>query len=244
MQLSKSYIVYYIKGVRKLLKWCVSFIMIVFLASCNVEPDKASIDPEIVDERLEEGKNEEPQVEENPVADDRNIADYFPKENIIKHFKGVGNEYASEVETIFQREEEFLPTYVNNGGTQLLVIYQLSNEGIYTVYKQEEYYEETPPSIDKVQGSFQKEEVLISPLEKGRMINDWEIVGINETLSLPYGTLDEIIILEKTYEDGSKSRNYWAKDLGLVKKEYYFKGEDDLELIVTTELEKVERITK
>lgn len=223
----------------------VSFIMIGLLVGCNVNPDNEDIDSEVVQEELEEENNEEPQVEEEPETNEStNIDEYFPNELIVKHFNGEGNEYASEVETIFQREGEFLPTYVNNGGTQLLVIYQLSKEGIYRVYTQEEYYEETPPSIDSLQDRFQKEEVLKIPLEKGRMVNEWEIVGINETINLPYGDLNEIIVLEKTYEDGSKSRQYWAKELGLVKKEYYFNGEDGLELMVTTELEKVEPLTK
>lgn len=172
------------------------------------------------------------------------MKDFLPPDLTVKHFKGEGNEYAAEVETFFQSEGEYLPSYVNNGGTQVLKIYQVTTQGIYVVYEEPEYYEETPPSISSLQDDFQKVEVLTLPLEKGKTINGWEIVGTDESLTLPLGTVSDIVVLEKTFEDGSISRNYWAKKLGLVKKEYYYKAEDGTELAVTTELESVEKVTQ
>ncbi|TKC15466.1 hypothetical protein [Robertmurraya kyonggiensis] len=226
-----------------------------FLVGCNATSDSDGETPKDtnneevtsddgVDKPSTDDEEEAPEVEETPVEEVAtiNIQEYFPPENVIKHFRGEGNEYASEVETIFQREGEFLVSLGNNGGTQVLRVYQLTQNGIHLVYEVPEYYEESPPSVASLQEQFQIQDVLTVPVEKGRMINGWEIVDIAHELTLPIGTLNDVIVLEKTNGNESMNRHYWAKQYGLVKKEFYYKNEDAYELMVTTELEKVEEL--
>lgn len=226
-----------------------------FLVGCNATSDSNGETPkdtnneevtsdDSVDKPSTDDEEEDP-VEEKPVEEVAtiNIQEYFPPENVIKHFIGEGNEYASEVETTFKREGEFLVSLGNNGGTQVLRVYQLTQDGIHIVYEVPEYYEESPPSVASLQEQFQTQDVLTVPVEKGRKINGWEIVDIAHELTLPIGTLNDVIVLEKTNgNDESMNRHYWAKQYGLVKKEFYYKNEDAFELMVTTELEKVEEL--
>ncbi|MEQ2527155.1 hypothetical protein WMO40_10620 [Bacillaceae bacterium CLA-AA-H227] len=229
-----------------------AFLILLFLVGCNatsVSDDgssKSTSNEDVTSDRPStDDKEEDPEVEEKPSEEELaaiHIAEYFPPENVIKHFKGEGNEYASEVETIFQREGEFLSSVVNNGGTQVLRVYQLTQDGIHLVYEQPEYYEESPPSVTSLQAQFQIQDVITAPVEKGRMINGWEIVDVHHELTLPIGKLNDVIVLKRTAGNESLNVHYWAKQYGLVKKEFYYKNEEAFELMVTTELERVEEM--
>lgn len=233
-------------------------ILLFFLAGCfgkNDNPNPKTVDNGTEEEPVTapegnevedktEDENNVPQQKPEESEESVRIQDYYPPELKVKYFKGEGNEFATEVETLFQREGEYLSSFVNNGGTQILKVYQLSEDGIYVVYEQPEYYEENPPNLETIKNNFQQQEILTAPIEEGHEMEGWKIVAVDETISLPIGNLDEILILEKVYEDGSISKNYWAKELGVVKKEYYYKDGEKIELAVTSELERVEELSK
>lgn len=172
----------------------------------------------------------------SPSHQDYKIEAYFPEQNQVKYFKGTGNEFAEEKETVYERQGDYLPTIVSNGGTNMLKIYKLTNQGIFLVYQEPEYYEDDVPPIASLEEHFQEVPVLTDPIKHGVDINGWKITAVNKTILLPIGTVRHVIILELTNEDGSISRQYWAPKFGIVKKEFYFMHSDGSETVITSEL--------
>jgi len=168
-------------------------------------------------------------------------AEYFPDAQQIKTFKGTGNEFAGEVETIFTREGNNLATVVDNGGTRMLKVYQLDKKGISLVYEEPEYYSEDAPEIDSFKQAFKPQLILPNPVRLNQKFNGWIVKKINETVTVPYGKVDKVIVLEQKEEDGSFVHTYWAPRLGVIKKAFYMKGASENEPAVTTELERVEQ---
>lgn len=183
-----------------------------------------------------EDKEDDPKVEEK-----LKIEDYFPPEKVIKYFRGEGNEYATEVETVFAKQGIYLPTIVNNGGTQILRIYKLNDNGIYVVYEQPEYYEDMPPSMESLKKEFTEKEVLTGPLQKGHLINGWKIIDVEKNVTLPIGSFAHVIVLERS-ENSSVNRHYWSTEYGLVMKEFVYTDEDGFQTVVTSELERVDSL--
>lgn len=177
---------------------------------------------------------------ENGTGNPIQTAAYLPSSNQIKMFRGIGNEFAAEVERVFTREGEFIATVTENGGTSVLRIYQLGKEGISIVYEEPEYYSENPPDITMFKPAFKSRLILPSPLRLNQQFDGWTVKDLNATVSVPYGTVSKAIILEKTGEDGSIVQNIWAPSLGVVKKSYFLKDASGNETNVTTELESIE----
>jgi hypothetical protein len=208
---------------------------LLFLMGCNADknptdqPKPVPVSPDSV--------NPEPA---NPNQQSEiNIDDYFPKEKHVKYFKGVGNEFATETHTFYEKQDDLLPVIIDNGGTSILKVYQLNEQGIFLVYEQAEYYEDEVPSLQSLQAEFKETSILTKPIKVGKVINGWKIVSVDEELTIQVGTLNKVIVLEKVNQDGSLNREYWAPTYGLVKKEFYMKHEDGNETLVTSELEKV-----
>lgn len=208
---------------------------LLFLMGCNadknpsVQPKPVPVNPDSV--------NPAP-VDPSQQAE-INIEAYFPKEKQVKYFKGMGNEFATETHTFYEKQGDLLPVIIDNGGTRILKVYQLNEQGIFLVYEQEEYYEDEVPSLQSLQTESKKMSILVKPIKVGEVINGSEIVSVDEELTVQIGTLNKVIVLETKYEDGSLHREYWAPTYGLVKKEFYMKHEDGNETLVTSELEKV-----
>lgn len=197
-----------------------------------------------VEININKSKNEEnppqPNVEEQTVT----LLDYFPNKPIEKKFKGIGNEFAQYTETFYEQDGDYYPAIVDNGGTRVLRIYRVTDKEITLVHEQPEFYEETIPSIASLKSAFQNKPLLTLPLEIGRTIGDWKIVSLSETVFVPFGTFSDVIVLEKTNEDGSINRQYWVKDYGKVKDEYSQKDENGNLFEVKSELDTIKQKTR
>ncbi|WP_335378836.1 hypothetical protein [Bacillus sp. JJ1122] len=167
---------------------------------------------------------------------ERSLKEYFPAENQIKYFKGTGNEFAEEKETVFKMQGNYLPTIISNGGTSMLKIYKLTDKGIFIVYQQPEYYEKDVPAVTSLEKDFKEIPILTNPISEGTVINGWKIVSSKKNLLLPIGSIKKTVVLEQENQDGSISRQYWAPKYGLVKKEFYMKDSSGSEMLVTSEL--------
>ncbi|MFO1444916.1 hypothetical protein KDN24_17260 [Bacillus sp. Bva_UNVM-123] len=172
-------------------------------------------------------------------AESIRINDYFPIANRINSYKGEGNEFATYEEAFFEYKDSYLSSIVENGGTRTFKVYQVTNEGIYLVYEQHEYYEEAPLPIDAIKSQFKPVALLTAPLKVGNKFNNWEITDVHAELNLPIGKLKNVIITEKRDEKSQTwTKNYWAPEYGLVKTEFTSTAEKD-PFIVTSELEKI-----
>jgi hypothetical protein len=197
-----------------------------------------------VEININKSKNEEnppqPNVEEQIVT----LLDYFPNKPIEKQFKGIGNEFAQYTETFYEKDGDYYPVIVDNGGTRVLRIYRVTDKEITLVHEQPEFYEETIPSIAALKSAFQNKPLLTLPLEIGRTMGDWKLVSLSETVTVPFGTFSDVIVLEKTNEDGSINRQYWVKEYGKVKDEYSQKDENGNLFEVKSELDTIKQKTR
>ncbi|MBU8878715.1 hypothetical protein BGM26_06890 [Bacillus sp. FJAT-29790] len=186
----------------------------------------------------------EPQTPQKPMqlqpqAETAKIKDYFPLENKNYFFKGEGNEFAVYNEMFYQKEGDYLPSIVENGGTRIFKVYQLTDDEIFVVYEEPEFYDEMIPALDSVKSKFVPISQLKQPFEVGNSFGDWKIVDVHAKLSLPIGELEDVIITEKKNEDNSLVRNYWVPGYGKVKEEFLMTDKNGQEFTITSLLEKI-----
>jgi hypothetical protein len=181
-----------------------------------------------------------------PIVDEQTVSlmDYFPNKPIEKQFQGIGNEFAQYTETFYENVDDYYPAIVDNGGTRVLRIYRVTDKEISIVYEQPEFYDEAIPSLSSLEAEFQDKPLLTIPLEVGRTIGDWKLVSNSETVTVPFGTFSDVIVLEKMNDDGSFNRQYWVEEYGKVKDEYSQKDENGNLFEVLSELGTIKHKTR
>lgn len=206
-------------------KWFLFTIGCILLAGCTAK----------------ESQNPNPPVSQQPPNEKTvTIEDYYPLENKTYTFKGEGNEFAAYKESFFTKVDNYLPAIIENGGTRIFKVYELAEDGIFVVFEQGEYYEETPPPIDSVKSQFDRTPLLTNPLSVGATFDGWEIIKIDERMVLPIGEVNNVIVVEqKDEENHTVITNYLAPGYGKIKQEFV-STEGDGEFKVVSEVEKVE----
>ncbi|SHO44387.1 GerMN domain-containing protein [Anaerocolumna xylanovorans] len=167
-----------------------------------------------------------------------NVLDYFPyRENKQYFYEGEGNEYASFWSyTDYQdKDSGRIQLRTDNGGTETVQVIEGNSSSIaIIVSKEENYYRDNLLKINSVE---EPEVLLMGPLEKGtewtladgrkRYISDME-----KEISVPLGKFTAIEVT--TEENGGEMKEYYAKDIGLIKREYNSDG-----LAVTSSLKEI-----
>lgn len=164
------------------------------------------------------------------------ISEYFPmNENIHMIYDGTGNEYAPFESYVDYIKDNFIQTRTINGGTIMVNVYQLKeNMLLKTFSKGETYYKYNYTDI-----SNQDEIIIKSPVLEGTSWNLSDgairsITSTNKSIDTPSGTYKTLEITTK--RDDSTVKNYYAKNIGLVKTEF---TSDDVSTVVSSELKKI-----
>lgn len=212
-------------------KWLFLFLTSLLLVGC-VEIN--------VNNAKDEQNSPPPNVDEQTVT----LLDFFPNQPIEKQFQGIGNEYAQYTETFYKKEGNYIPAIVDNGGTRMLRIYRVTDKEISIVYEQPEFYQETIPPISSLETAFHVKPLLTLPLKIGKMVGEWKIVSLSENVSVPFGDFSDVIVLEKTNQDGSINRQYWVEEYGKVKDEFSQKDENGNLFEVKSELDTIKHKTR
>lgn len=157
---------------------------------------------------------------------DVSASDFFPiRQNIQYIYEGYGNEYAAYRMTVDYTEEDRVQQRINNGGTEIVQIFIVSDDKVSKVYSRgETYFRENFLNRD-----FEDPEkiVIMDPIEEGNSWNSGNsnvstITNISADVDTPSG---KYMALEITTEGPeSKSIDYYVEDIGLVKTVYI--GED------------------
>lgn len=169
------------------------------------------------------------------------LADYYPvQENTRYYYKGDGNEFAEYSSFIDYTLDTKFQTRVDNPGTSMARIYELK-DGVLKVLlnKGETYYREDYLRNPTLAGELSEEILIQEPLEKG---NSWtlkngnkrEITGTDIKVTVPYGEYEAIEVT--TTDVNGITKDYYAKDVGLVQSKY-IAGTDE----ISSSLEKVEK---
>ncbi len=171
------------------------------------------------------------------------LADYYPiQENTRYYYKGEGNEFAEYSSFIDYTLNDKFQTRVDNPGTSLAKIYELKDGVLKILYtKGETYYREDYLRNPTLAGNLSEDILIQEPLEKG---NSWtlsdgnkrEITGIDIKVKVPYG---EYKAIEVTTTDANGiTKDYYAKDIGLVQSKFIVGNEE-----ISSSLEKIEENT-
>jgi len=156
---------------------------------------------------------------------DLSVKDYYPaNENTHYVYQGRGNEYASFDVYVDYASDGKVQQRVNNGGTVMANVVEISDDRLSKVFSREEsYYREN--FLDKSSGA--GEILLMEPLEEG---NSWNledgrtrtITGTAVDVSTPSGSYKAIEVTTMGKTD--KTLDYYAKDIGLVKSVFLSDG--------------------
>lgn len=171
------------------------------------------------------------------------LVDYYPiQENTRYYYKGDGNEFAEYSSFIDYTLDNKFQTRVDNPGTSMARIYELK-DGVLKVLlnKGETYYREDYLRNPSLAGELSEDILIQEPLEKG---NSWtltngnkrEITGTDIKVTVPYGEYEAIEVT--TTDINGITKDYYAKDIGLVQSKYIV-GNDE----ISSSLEKVEKNT-
>jgi len=156
-------------------------------------------------------------------------ADYFPlKSGSSWTYQGAGNEYASFERQVEYVKNDFAQVREANGGTISSSVYRTSNGAVTRVYTKGESYD----NKNILDGGFTANDntvIIQGPIKKG---SNWqnddnikrEIVGLSATLTAPAGSFKNCMHIRMDGA-GYVINEYYAKGVGLVKREFISNGE-------------------
>jgi hypothetical protein len=150
------------------------------------------------------------------------ISDYMPmKVGYTWEYEGEGNEYASYTSKIEFAENNRFQEAQDNGGTLMANIYEVRDDSIVHVYQMGENYEHK--NLLKEKDNL-NDVILKLPLQAGNKWigeeNSYEIIDTKATITVPYGTFTDCVVVKRTYKDGSESFMHYKEGIGLIQSEF------------------------
>lgn len=180
--------------------------------------------------------------EAEPVATD--VRAYLPPlQGMTYSFSGDGMEYAAFTRQITFASQDFLQME-DRSGTNLAQVIQYSADELRIIWSEEEFYAkesllDSEYREGRGRGSTRNLILLKAPVADG---NSWtdegfqrEIVATNATVTIPLGTFYEVVAVKSTREgDDSVTYEYYAKNIGLIKREYLYLLDGETYAVVST----------
>ena len=165
------------------------------------------------------------------------VSDYFAyAKDVHMIYKGTGNEYAPYDTYIDYLKDGVVQVRSLNGGTISVIVYKLEDNAVKKVFSQGETYFK----YDYTSSSNQNEIMIKEPIQAGTSwtLDDGasrSITSVDKQIKTPAG--DYMALEITTKRTDSTIRDYYVKNIGLVKSEFS-SGNNDVS--VTSELEKIE----
>ncbi|MDD3415728.1 MAG: GerMN domain-containing protein [Lachnospiraceae bacterium] len=220
--------------------------VITFSACKENDIDKDEKTVENTDQKDNTNQSDKTNQEEAVQIEKATLDDYFPfKKDTISIFEGEGNEYAGfqMVIDFIDEGKNRMQTRTNNGGTEEVRVIEKQNGEVRVILSRPEcYYRDNLMDQEGEQG--EKEILLKEPLEVG---TEWTlpdgrrrfISGVNVEVSTPMGIYQTIQV--NTQVDGESEytiKEYYAKEIGLVKRVYESEG-----MVVTSSIKEIKENT-
>jgi len=153
---------------------------------------------------------------------EHNVSDYMPMlVGYTWEYEGEGNEYASYVLKVEYQESNRYQLSRDNGGAVIADIYEARKDSLVHVYQAGEG--EDHPNLLKQPNNL--EDILIKlPLQAGNKWtseeNSYEILDTKASITVPYGTFKDCIVVKRTYKDGGEDYMYYKDGVGLIQSEF------------------------
>lgn len=165
-------------------------------------------------------------------------ADYFPfKADVHMTYQGTGNEFAFYESWVDYVSNDAIQIRSNNGGTETVEVYTVDGGALKKVFSLGEAYYRYDFTTER-----ETEEVMImEPIAVGTAWNlaggeKRSITAVDADVTVPYGTFKALEVT--TEHEGSTTKDYYVRGLGLIKKEFTSKETDAT--VIASELEKYE----
>lgn len=213
-------------------------VLLFFLSACD---EKSVLEtPTETENKTEDEETQEVVKEDSktPIEEKIDFTSFFMQDGAVANYLGEGNEYASYQARTQWHNDDTVSIYEDNGGTTVIRTFRITGDSIDLIKEQGEFYEQFNPTDEELESLPTISTFLRLPLEKGTTFDGWTLVNVEQTLETPYKTFDDVIVLEKTDENGAIQRKYVVEGFGEVKREFLMK-ENDSEFIVTSTLETV-----
>lgn len=162
----------------------------------------------------------------------------------VYDYAGEGNEFASQ-EVVLQYPPNDNGVYqfsVGNGGTTIVFVYQLSNEGVYELAYFPENYDTTDLRDHADATDIQKSLVFPATLSIGQEFNRGyhaneahKVVDILPTFELLGATYYNVVVIEPVdHPEGGEQRFYYAPHIGHIMDEFIFTEEGEYYPVTTS----------
>lgn len=166
-----------------------------------------------------------------------NASDFYPADKDVHLiYKGYGSEYAGfDVYTEYVKNSN-VQLHISNGGTSTVYVYNLYNGAFKEVYRNSEIYYH----YDFTSSTNEDTVLIKDPIKTG---NSWTlkdgskrtITSTSAKITTPSGTYNAIEIT--TTSQGSVTKEYYAENIGLIKRIVTPRGSNTS---IVSELEKIE----
>ncbi|WP_341302891.1 hypothetical protein MHB44_11490 [Lysinibacillus sp. FSL H8-0500] len=182
-----------------------------------------------------------PSVEDKQsgAQDQTSLLSYFPPDGSVASFQGEGNEFASFTLKTSYLDTQHIAQIEDNGGVTLLKIYRITDTSIDLIYREPVDSNPSMPSAAEVASYPVLETILQKPLQVGMSFQGWTIESTTATVDTGTTVYQDVIQLSRT-EDQMTTTKYFAKDIGLIRKEDTMETEQDEPFVVTSTLQKIE----
>lgn len=213
---------------RLLYRAMLCILVLIFVTSAAIgcasqQPQPATPTPEPSPAPTEPKPTEQPvETPPPPKEEEKDISLYMPmKVGYIWQYEGEGNEYASYTLRVeFQEGDKYQLTR-DNGGTVIADIYQIRKDSIVHVYQSGENYSHKNMLNQKEN---LEDTIIKLPIKVGNKWvgeeNSYEIIDTKATITVPYGTFKDCLVIKRTYKDGSEDYMHYKEGVGLLQSEF------------------------
>lgn len=156
----------------------------------------------------------------------QNVAVYFPYgPNLTWVYEGEGMEFADFTRRVMYQQNNRVQVAEDNGGARVVRGYAIDAASIQQIFSLPETDSEANFLDDAPK---QKAVLLKAPLTPGAVWQDEQhrrkVISINETLTVPAGTFDNVLIIQSTALDPEQNNwkivEYYAPGTGLIMRDF------------------------
>lgn len=227
---------------QKISSWAIAFSLIFLLSACSLFNSDSSDENNVPDKEdpTEEVVDNEDDKDKETVNQD--VTTWIPRlNNVVYHYEGSGNEYASFTWNPQFNEENYYQIAKDNGGTVMLEVYEYTDDEIIRVHSQGEgYYRDNLTSIWGLDSFEESEVILKAPIAVGTTWTNgdttYEITALDKEIEVPAGSYQTIEVTMETEQTVTK--RYYAEEIGLVYEQTEIEGS-----LIESKLAKIETDT-
>lgn len=189
-------------------------------------------DPVANDEANDETNNEELVTENNENENENELTQ--EKEGLLVYRPKVGSEmiYTKDGEEMFvyniiAENDEYVQLTISIGESPTTHIYKWTATEITLVYEDPSA---SDPKINLLTDFKPTEAKTLESVVNLLGSADWKLLSETESITVPYGTFNDVYVLEKVTDDVENAdtifRRYYAPEVGLIKETFELTGEN------------------